>query len=88
MSASPEAYKALDEAIHQLLASAEKPDGDEAWPETATDAVLVVGTQWFDSDGDRGGRIFMFPRHGSQPPYITEGMLHTALKYLNNEESA
>jgi hypothetical protein len=77
-----EAYAALDAAAQTLVAAAqarEEVDADCDYPETVTDLVLVVGTQWIDNDGDRGGRMFAFPRNGSQPYFISEGLLHAAL---------
>lgn len=78
-----DAYIALDAAADALVAAAqacEEVDEDCNYPETVTDLVLVVGTQWIDNDGDRGGRAFVFPRNGSQPYYITDGLLDAALK--------
>lgn len=43
-----------------------------------TDAVLVLGAQYIDDDGDGLGRVIVFPRYGSQPPYITLGLLGEA----------
>jgi len=52
--------------------------------EVVTDAVLVLGAQRIDDDGDRIGRVGNFPRHGSQPPYITAGLLTEAIDLLHN----
>lgn len=46
--------------------------------EVMTDAVLVIGAQSIDDDGDRIGRVVVFGRGGSQPPYITVGLLEYA----------
>ena len=79
MSRSPEwvaAYKQLDEAVMTLhrLSEARHPDP----PAVPTAYVLVVGAMWVDSDGDQGGGVGLFPKDGSQPAYITTGLLHTA----------
>jgi hypothetical protein len=47
-----------------------------------TDAVIVLGAQAIDEDGDRIGRVVVFPRHGSQPPYITLGLLDEAARLI------
>lgn len=77
------AYAALDAAANALVAVArarEEVDADCDYPETVTDLILVVGTQWIDNDNDRAGRMFAFPRNGSQPYWITGGLLQAALK--------
>lgn len=73
------AYEALNDAAEALV-SLVRVEDDEG--ETITDTVLIVGTQWYDGDGDRCGRIMMFPRNGSQPYYITAGMLQSGLRHL------
>jgi hypothetical protein len=78
-----QAYEALDAAAAALVATVracEEVDSEYDYPETITDLVLVVGTQWIDNDGDRNGRMMAFPRNGSQPYYITDGLLNAALK--------
>ncbi|MFA4080492.1 hypothetical protein ONA92_02100 [Mycobacteroides salmoniphilum] len=47
-----------------------------------TDYVLVVGAQLIDDDGDRVGGVSYFPKGGSQPPYITAGLLEVARAML------
>lgn len=52
--------------------------------EVITDAVLILGSQKIDDDGDRVGRVGNFPRYGSQPSYITAGLLTEAIDLLHN----
>lgn len=52
--------------------------------EVIVDAVLILGAQRIDDDGDRIGRVGNFPRHGSQPTYITAGLLNQAMDLVNN----
>lgn len=71
-----EAIQALDDAInavgHYCL------DSDDV----VTDAVLVLGAQCIDDDGD----LITFPRGGSQPPYITVGLLVGARQLIEQAE--
>ena len=67
-------YDTLDAATAELVAEY------EGW--TVTDTVLVVGMQCFDDDGERVGHVIVFPRGGSQPSYITTGLLHTAVNLI------
>lgn len=78
-----EAYEALKEAIAKANAYMNAVEAEEAEdgspPEmVAVDAVLLIGTQWIDEDGDRCGATNVLPRHGWQPGYITAGLLTTA----------
>lgn len=74
------AYADLEQALHALLTIAredEAEDGDS--PEALTDWVIVTGSQFYDEDGDRAGAVTILPRDGSQPAYITVGLLREAL---------
>jgi hypothetical protein len=55
--------------------------------EIVTDAVLVFGVQEIDDNGDRNGHVSVFPRHGSQPPYITVGLLTEGLRLIGHEQN-
>lgn len=65
------AYAALEAAINAFTQYL----GHDYVP---VDAVLIIGVQWIDDDGDRIGGINIFPRNGSQPVYITTGLLEQA----------
>lgn len=67
----------LDAATAELL---NERDDCEGW--TVVDTVLVVGMQCFDDDGDRVGHVIVFPRGGSQPSYITGGLIHRAVELI------
>lgn len=72
------AYVKLDEAIaalHELFLSEE--DNPES-RDIAVDAVLLIGSQSYDEDGDRTGCVTICPRGGYQPGYITAGLLAMA----------
>ncbi|OYN80432.1 DUF7213 family protein [Mycolicibacterium sphagni] len=75
-----EAYEALEVAITKMTAmlNAKALEHGEVPDLVAVDAVLLIGTQWIDEDGDRCGGTNIFPRHGWQPGYITAGLLTTA----------
>lgn len=73
------AYAKLDEAIEELSAVFCEVDG-----EIAVDAVLIVGAQSVDEDGDRVGGVTIFPRHGCQPLYITSGLISHGLAVLRS----
>lgn len=72
------AYAKFDDAIVELSNVFCEVDG-----EIAVDAVLIVGAQRVDDDGDRVGGVTIFPRHGSQPFYITSGLMSHGLAVLN-----
>ncbi|MEX3644475.1 DUF7213 family protein [Mycolicibacterium porcinum] len=65
-----DAYAKLDEAIEELSAVFCEVDG-----EIPVDAVLIVGAQSVDDDGDRG----------SQPLYITSGLMSHGLAVLAHQ---
>lgn len=70
------AYKALDDAI-EALSRFSDPDGEDG--DLAVDAVLIVGFQKYDDEGNRVSTTAIYPRNGGQPCYITMGLLHMAL---------
>lgn len=79
-----ELYAEIDGLVAELqeLVRVENADGDDV-PETVVDWVLVAGFQFFEENGDRVGGVSIFPRGGSQPAYLTVGLLHEAAgKYL------
>lgn len=71
----------LNEAIAQYAAVHLADDTGEI----VTDAVLVIGTQYIDDDGDRTGRVMVMPREGSQPYYISQGLLRAALQLIDKQ---
>lgn len=73
------AYAKLDEAIEALVSLPRGNDDDDDIPEVAVDAVLLIGTQFIDDDGDRSGCLTICPRGGWQPGYITAGLIAQAL---------
>lgn len=75
-----EACQALEEAIRAI--AEHTLDNDDI----VTDAVIILGAQYIDDDGDRLGRVITFPRNGSQPPYITLGLLDAAQNLIRNAE--
>jgi hypothetical protein len=82
------AYAKLDEVIDELnriyTEEAREEHGDVVSDDVATDAVLVIGSQSFDEDGDRTGCVTICPRGGSQPAYITAGLLAMATVRVTN----
>ncbi|NIH98912.1 hypothetical protein FHU31_005936 [Mycolicibacterium fluoranthenivorans] len=43
----------------------------------------LVGWMAYDNDGDRFGGVSLFPKQGSQPAYITTGLVASAQHSLN-----
>jgi hypothetical protein len=75
-----EAFALLDEAIDALFAIARDPDSDPN--DIPVDAVLIVGVQRVDDDGDRISYVEVYPRTGSQPANI-RGLLGDAGRLLD-----
>lgn len=73
------AYALLDQAIEALTDLCR----DEDVTEMPVDAVLLIGLQWIDSDGDRGGAVQICPRGGWQPGYLTAGLLTQAMTIVS-----
>lgn len=84
--ARAKARQALEDAIEAYLGMIQEEceDCDDIVP---VDAVLIVGSQWIDSDGDRGGGISVLPRHGSQPYYSTLGLIEAAKAKILDTQS-
>ncbi|SHQ63075.1 Uncharacterised protein [Mycobacteroides abscessus subsp. bolletii] len=78
------AYRKIDEAVNELISIA-NDEADDGQPAIPTDYVVVVGSQWIDDVGDRVGGICIFPRGGSQPSYITTGLVATAQAFLTSD---
>lgn len=72
--------QAIEDAISALAAYCCEDD------DVITDAVLIVGAQTIDEDGDRLGRVIVFPRHGAQPPYISIGLVESARRMIDKAE--
>lgn len=69
--------KAIEAAVESIAAYCLDSD------EMVTDAVLVIGAQHIDDEGDRVGRVIVFPRHASQPAYITVGLIESARRLVD-----
>lgn len=79
-AARSDAHASLESTIERYAKYGLEPD------EVVTDAVLLLAAQHVDEDGDRCGRVFVFPRHGYQPIYITKGMLTDALDMIRHAQ--
>lgn len=80
MSTKREAYEALDEAVRRVAEFVREENSEDGEsPETVVDWVVVVGSQFFADEGERCGAVTILPRGGSQPAYITVGLLREAL---------
>lgn len=75
------AYRKIDEAVNELIGII-NDESDDKNPFVPTDYVVVVGTQCIDDEGDRIGSVTMFPKDGSQPHYITAGLVTVAQAFL------
>ncbi|SIC88120.1 DUF7213 family protein [Mycobacteroides abscessus] len=78
------AYEKLDEAVNALVdvMNNESEDCDDDTLLIPTDYVLLVGLQGVDDDGDRVDGVNFFPKGGSQPGYITRGLVATTSDWL------
>ncbi len=76
------AIKALEDAVEAFMAL-QREMYEDYGDVLAVDAVLIVGAQWIDSEGDRCGDAGLLPRNGSQPAYITRGLVDDARAKLN-----
>jgi len=56
-------------------------------PAVPTDYVLVIGAMYIGDCGHRNGVTGTFPKDGSQPAYITKGLLHEALHQMTVSET-
>jgi hypothetical protein len=61
-----------------MLIETNAEEGDPSPEMMAVDAVLLIGCQWIDEDGDRCGSVNVLPRNGCQPAYATAGLLTAA----------
>lgn len=77
------AYDKLDEVIADLHALFES-ESDEPLGDMPTDAVLLIGSQYYDDDGHRQGCVTIAPRGGWQPGYITAGLIAMAFKRVTD----
>lgn len=74
------AYEKLDAAVTELHRLLELRDPEP--PSVLTDYVLVLGAMYLDAAGRRGGFTTVLPRGGSQPSYITKGLMREGLDLL------
>ena len=75
------AFDLLDQAIAALFTATR--DDDNTPHDVPVDAVLLVGVQRVDDEGDRIGYVEVYPRAGSQPAYITRGLIDEGRKLLD-----
>jgi hypothetical protein len=75
------AFQAFEVAIAQLSDYIAETPGEML----SVDAVLIIGVQSYDDEGDRVGGVNIFPRHGCQPVYITTGLLEAAKLLITHE---
>lgn len=80
-TARSRAHHALEQAVSALMDSL-RENHDDYDDVVAVDAVLIIGTQWIDDDGDRAGGVSALPRHGSQPYYTTLGLVESLRQML------
>lgn len=78
------AYRELENIVCRLMQLMEQDDDQPSMP---TDYVLLVGSM-FIHEGDRCGAVSIFPKDGSQPAYITNGLVESARWSLNRDRYA
>lgn len=77
------ALDALDVAIVGMFEAIRTEDNDTPDDAIPVDAVLLIGVQHIDRDDDRVGFVEVIPRYGSQPAYVTRGLIGDALHLLD-----
>ncbi|SHX92338.1 Uncharacterised protein [Mycobacteroides abscessus subsp. bolletii] len=82
------AYAKLAEVVSELIDIANHDEDDDGMPIVPVDYVLLIGGQWITSDGDRRGGVACYPKDGSQPRYITAGLLADAQAMHYNDNGA
>lgn len=80
MSGHTDAWNAVESAIGCITSGIFDTD------ELITDLVIIVGAQHVDDEGDRCGRTLVIPRNGSQPTYVTKGLLTEALDLIRTAQ--
>jgi hypothetical protein len=70
-----ERLRALGEDVKEALDSA-NPDGISR---ILTDAVLVIGTRYYNDEGQCVGTVYGFSLEGSMPGYVAKGLLAEAM---------
>ena len=79
-AAHQDQHKAAFELLDQAITACTRLSGCDG---VAVDAVLIVGMQHLDSDGDRLGHVEVYPRSGAQPSYVTRGLISEGVKLMD-----